>query len=116
MQEMQEIARLLIKFREMAREEEDLACELGMEMLSCVRIPILRQAIDELTADSEKDGQEKYGQKLGMNNILTRTIKSMKGMYAEAMEDEKTAESLVVLANFNYYCYFLGTFQHCDKR
>ena len=93
---MRELARLLIKFREMAREEEGLECELGMEeMLSRVRLPILRRAIDELTADSEKDGQEKFGQKLG----LTRTIKSMKGMYAEAMEDEKAAESLVVQAN-----------------
>ena len=60
------------------------------EMLSCVHLPILRQAIDELA--SEKDDQDKYGQKLGMNNILTRTIKSMKGMYAEAMEGEKAAE------------------------
>ena len=97
MQEMRELARLLIKFREIAREEEGLECELGMEeMLSCVHLPILRQAIDELAADSEKDGQEKYGQKLGMNNILTRTIKSMKGMYAEAMEDDNVAESLDV--------------------
>ena len=61
-------------------------------MLSRVHLPILRQAITELAADSEKDDQEKYGQKLGMGNILTRTIKSMKGMYAEAMEDEKAAE------------------------
>ena len=90
MQEMRELARLLIKFRETAREE-GMECELGMEeMLSCVRLPILRQAIDELAR--EKDDQEKYGQKLGMNNILMRTIKSMKGMYAETMEDEKAAE------------------------
>ena len=60
------------------------------EMFSRVRLPILRQAIDELA--SEKEDQEKYGQKLGMNNILTRTIKSMKGIYAEAMEGEKAAE------------------------
>ena len=55
------------------------------------------QAITELAAaDSEKDKddqeKEKYGQKIGMGNILTRTITSMKGMYAEAMEDEKAAE------------------------
>ena len=65
------------------------------EMLSRVHLPILRKAITELAAaDSENDDQEKekYGQKLGMNNILTRTIKSMKDMYAEAMEDEKAAE------------------------
>ena len=95
MQEMRELARLLIKFREIAREQEGLECELGMEeMLSCVHLPILRQAITELAAaDSEKD---KDDQKIGMGNILTRTIKSMKGMYAEAMEDEKAAESLVV--------------------
>ena len=97
MQEMRELARLLIKFREIVGEQEGLECELGMEeMLSRVRLPILRQAIDELAADSEKDGQEKDGQKLGQDNILTRTIKSMKGMYAEAMEDERAAESLVV--------------------
>ena len=47
---------------------------------------------DKRLMASEKDDQEKYGQKLGMNNILTRTIKSMKGMYAEAMEGEKAAE------------------------
>ena len=91
MQEMRELARILIKFRELAREEEGLDSELGMEeMLSRVRLPILRQAINELA--SENDGQEKYGQKLGMHNILVRTIRSMKGMYAEAMEDEKAAE------------------------
>ena len=90
MQEKRELARPLIKFREMAREE-GLDCDLGMEeMLSCVRLPILRQANDELA--SEKDDQKKYGQKLDMNNNLTRTIKSMKGMYAEAMKDEKAAE------------------------
>ena len=77
--------------------QEGLECELGMEeMLSRVHLPILRQAITELAADSEKDKddqeKEKYGQKIGMGNILTRTIKSMKGMYAEAMEDEKAAE------------------------
>ena len=95
MQEMRALARLLIKFREIAREQEGLECELGMEeMLSRVHLPLLRQAITELAAaDSEKDGQEeKYGQKLGMGNVLARTIKSMKGMYAEAMEDEKAAE------------------------
>ena len=98
MQEMRELARLLIKFMEIAREWEGLECELGMEeMLSRVHLPILRQAITELaTADSEKDKddqeKEKYGQKIGMGNILTRTITSMKGMYAEAMEDEKAAE------------------------
>ena len=83
MQEMRE----LIKFREIAREQEGLECELGMEeMLSRVHLPILRQAITELAAaDSEKD---KDDQKIGMGNILTRTIKSMKGMYAEAKEDE----------------------------
>ena len=96
MQEIRELARLLIKFREIAREEEGLECELGMEeRFSRVRLPIPRQGIDELAADSEKDDQENYDQKLGMNNILTRTIKSMKGMYAEAMEDENVAESLV---------------------
>ena len=56
MQEMRELARLLIKFRETAREES-MECELGMEMLSCVRLPILRQEIGELA--SEKDDQEK---------------------------------------------------------
>ena len=84
MQEMRELARLLVKFREIAREQEGLDCELGMEeMLSHVHLPILRQAITELAAaDSENNDQEKekYGQKLGMDNILTRTIKSMKGI------------------------------------
>ena len=54
------------------------------------------QAITELAADDlekDKDDQEKkYGQQIGKGNILTRTITSMKGMYAEAMEDEKAAE------------------------
>ena len=78
-------------FMEIAREREGLVCELGMEeMLSRVHLPILRQAITELAAaDPEKD---KDDQKIGMGNILTRTITSMKGMYAEAMEDEKAAE------------------------
>ena len=53
-----------------------------MEM-SRVRLPILRQAIDDLAG-------EKYGQKL--NAIVARTIKSMKGMYAKAMEDAKAVE------------------------
>ena len=88
-----ELARPLIKFREIAREE-GLDCDLGMEeMLSCVRLPILRQAIDELA--SEKDDQEKYGHKLGMNNILTRTIKSMKGMYAKPWKTRRRQSSTV---------------------
>ena len=71
--------------------QEGLESELGMEeMLSRVHLPILRQAITELAAAfSEKD---KDDQKIGMDNILTRTIKSMKGMYAEVMEDEKATE------------------------
>ena len=45
MQEMRELARLLIKFRKVAREEYGLECELGMEeMLSRVHHPLLRQA------------------------------------------------------------------------
>ena len=98
MQEMRELARLLIKFREIAREEYGLECELCMEeMLSRVHLPLLRQAITELAAadpEKDKDNQEKekYGQKIGMGDILTRTIRTMKGMYAEAMEDEKATE------------------------
>ncbi len=82
MQEMRELPCLLIQFRETAREE-GLDCDLGMEMSSRVRLPILRQAIDDLAS-------EKYGKKL--NAIVVRTIKSMKGMYAEAMEDAKAVE------------------------
>ena len=49
MQEMRELARLLIKFREIAREQVGLDCELVTEeMLSRVHLPILRQAITEL--------------------------------------------------------------------
>ena len=83
MQEMRELARLLIKFMEIAREQGGLECELGMEeMLSRVHLPILRQAITELAAadlEKDKDDQEKkYGQKISMGNILTRTIRTMK--------------------------------------
>ena len=91
MQEMRELARLLIKFREIARDRKAWSANSAWrKCLSRVHLPILRQAITELAAaDSEKD---KDDQKIGMGNILTRTIKSMKGMYAEAMEDEKAAE------------------------
>ena len=85
MQDMRELACLLIQFRETAREE-GLDCDLGMEeMLSRVRLPILRQAIDDLAG-------EKYGQKQNLDAIVVRTIKSMKGMYLEAMEDAKAVE------------------------
>ena len=49
MQEMRELARLLIKCREIAREQVGLDCELVTEeMLSRVHLPIPRQAITEL--------------------------------------------------------------------
>ena len=41
--------------------------------------------------DSNLPG-EKYGLKLNLNAIILRTIKSLKGLYSEAMEDDKVRE------------------------
>ena len=41
--------------------------------------------------DSNHSG-EKYGLKLNLNAIILRTIKSLKGLYAEAVEDDKVRE------------------------
>ena len=87
MQEMRELARLLIKFRIKASEHGLDGSNMETEdMFTRPHLAVLRDAIDTLA------GGGKYGLKLNLNAIIMRTIKSLKGMYAEAMQDVKCRE------------------------
>ena len=86
-QEMRELARLLIQFKSTANEHGLDGTSLGVEdMFTRRHLAVLREAIDILA-----DGG-KYGLKLNLNAIVIRTMKSLKGLYAEKMEDAKCKE------------------------
>ena len=91
MQEMRELARLFIQFQQTADQHGLPGSNMCTEdMFKRAHLPILREAISTLAGD-------KYGLKLNLNAMLLRAIKSLKGMYAERMEDEKCRE----LVNFS---------------
>ena len=87
MQEMDELVRLLIQFRIKASEHGLEGSNMETEdMFTRPHLAVLRDAIDALA------GGWKYGLKLNRNAITMTTIKSLKGMYAEAMQDVKCRE------------------------
>ena len=55
------------------------------DMFSRQHLHILREAINNM-------GQSKYCLKLNLNAIIMRTVKSLKGIYAENSQDDKYAE------------------------
>ena len=50
-------------------------------------LPVLREAVESMA-----DGDNKYGLKLNLHAVISRTIRSLKGKFAEEMEDEKMRE------------------------
>ena len=86
MQEMRELARLLLKFKEVAADEGLDASNMGIEeMFSRQHLALLRETINLLAGD-------KYGLKLSIKAIILRTVKTLKGTYAERMDDAKCHE------------------------
>ena len=59
---------------------------MGVEyMFSRQHLALLRETINVLAGD-------KYGLKLSINAIIMRTVKTLKGMYGERMDDAKCHE------------------------
>ena len=59
---------------------------MGVEyMFSQQHVALLRETINVLAGD-------KYGLKLTINAIILRTVKTLKGMYGERMDDVKCHE------------------------
>jgi len=56
----------------------------------------LREAIEELSKG------DTYGLKLNLNAIVLRSIKSLKGLYAERMEDAKSVETDMFCDAYNF--------------
>ena len=50
-------------------------------------LPVLREAVESMA-----DGDNKYGLKLNLHAVISRTIRSLKGKFAEEMEDDKMRE------------------------
>ena len=75
----------MLKFKVAADEGLD-ASNMGREdMFSRHHLALLRETINVLAGD-------KYGLKLSINAIILRTVKTLKGMYGERMDDVKCHE------------------------
>ena len=86
MSEMRELARLYAMFITLAGDT--LSSD---DMFTRQYLPHQREAIDKM-AESSETGKEIYGLKLNINAIIQRTIKSLKGLYTETLQDGKYDE------------------------
>lgn len=83
--EMRELGRLYHSFQSIASSPVQFD-----EMFSRTHLKTLHEAMDKLA--SEEDQGEKYGLKINLNTVIQKTIKTLKGLYSESMEDSKLNE------------------------
>jgi chorismate mutase len=86
MAEMRELAKLLQTFKSLCNTEKTVE-----DMFSRPHLPDLIQSIQLLTTD-EDTKVEKHGQKLFIDAVILRSLKTLKGYYSETLQDEKRAE------------------------
>ena len=86
MAEMRELSRLYIKFQSLAGDDKSIE-----DMFSRLHLAQLEEAITLLATD-EKSKTEKHGQKLFVDAVILRSLKTLMGYYSETMQDEKRKE------------------------
>ncbi len=96
MAEMRDLARLFIEFQKLS--EDPVTFE---NMFTRQKKDILFEAIDTLA--SYDDGTEKYGLKLGIQAVIQKAIKALRGHYNDIMEEEKYQELECFQLSFNYH-------------
>lgn len=89
MAEMRELSRLYLTFQEISGSPKSVE-----SMLTRENLPDLREAIERMVAlDKPEAGRkEKHGQKLFLDAVILRSVKTLRGHYAEIMQDDKGKE------------------------
>ena len=97
MQDMRELARLLIQFKSTAAEH-GIDCDnlCAGDMFQKHHVTVLNEAIDTM-GDGGKNGLKK-----NLHCLVTRTVKLLKGMYAEVTEDDKCYELDLFVDAYKY--------------
>lgn len=86
MAEMRELSKLFFCFRSLSGSEERMV----EDMFRREHLLDLVEALKQLTTTSDK--QEKHGQKLFLDAVLLRSVKTLEGYFAQTMQDTKKKE------------------------
>lgn len=86
MAEMRELSKLFFCFRSLSGSEERMV----EDMFRREHLLDLVEALKQLTTTSDK--QEKHGQKLFLDAVLLRSVKTLEGYFAQTMQDNKKKE------------------------
>ena len=97
MQDMRELARLLVQFKSTAAQH-GIDCDnlCAGDMFHKHHVTVLNEAIDTM-AEGGKNGLKK-----NLHCLVMRTVKLLKGMYAEVMEDDKCYELDLFVDAYKY--------------
>ncbi|XP_061182956.1 uncharacterized protein LOC133191225 [Saccostrea echinata] len=83
MAEMRELSKLFFCFKNLSSEH----CTVE-DLFRREHLPDLIEALQQVTTDK----QEKHGQKLFLDAVLLRSVKTLEGYFAQTMQDEKKKE------------------------
>lgn len=89
MAEMRELSRLFVQFQFLSGTERTVE-----DMFSRDHLPELVEAVQQLVKieNVSSDRKEKHGQKLFLDAVILRSVKTLKGHYAETKQDDKGKE------------------------
>jgi len=83
---MRELTRLFLRFKNIALSEVTIE-----DMFTKIHLSTLKLAMNA-HCEKNEGGQEKYGLKLYLNSVLQKSLKVLKGYYAELMRDKDLEE------------------------
>ena len=96
--EMRELGRLHHCFQSL-----DSSAVKFEEMFTRSHLKALQEAMNKLASKDDKDEtNEKYGLKINLNSVVQKTIKTLKGLYSESMEDNKLHELNLFETVYNF--------------
>lgn len=87
MAEMRELSRLFVQFQLISGSDRTVE-----EMFSRDHLLELIEAINEMVKTDDSSRREKHGQKLFIDAIILKSIKTLKGHYSQLKEDDKVTE------------------------
>ena len=65
-------------------------------------LPVLRERLDVVTNNDTVSGDDRPSKKVNLHNTIKRAARILKGMYAEAMEDDKVKEMDNFMEAYNF--------------
>ena len=72
------------------------------DMFTRPLLPALRETLDVVTNDDTVSGEDRPSKKVNLHNTIKCAARILKGMYAEAMEDDKVKEMDNFMEAYNF--------------